>query len=384
MNATRLFPFGMFSDVRPDDRTGADNAYRVPRRQTSRFAGFTLLEVIVAVGLMTIVVTVISTSVRLYFVNLRHAQTNMELTELARNTLQLIASDVRAAIQYKPVDVSGLQELIDSQAAALSAPTGNNSSGESGDEGEEGDGNGNGEGDGEGDENNGDESNGESSASNEQDSESAEEQPANAEPPPAPPNRPKFIGGEQELYVDVSRLPRIDQYHPILHMNERGSYTSLPTDVKSVSYFVSFEGDDTSSVPGGLYRREVDRATVGSGTDPDLFSIDAATRQVALEVVAVTFRYFDGESWQGQWDSDELGGYPMAVEITIVIDPARSNSARGARYQPDASNPETLRTFRTVTKLPLAELLTAEEQELIANPTEFSSPTEASGEEGDR
>jgi len=34
------------------------------------------------------------------------------------------------------------------------------------------------------------------------------------------------------------------------------------------------------------------------------------------------FRYFDGLEWQIEWDSQEMGGLPVAVEITIGIDPA--------------------------------------------------------------
>lgn len=358
--------------ARPASPAGRGLARFGPRNRL----GFTLLEVIVSVGLTTLIVAIIGSAIRMYFVNLRQAQSNMELTELARNTLQLMASDIRGAIQYKPVDVSGLQELIDSQSAALAPPSGGSGEDESG-----------------GDDENGqsgepsDDENSEESADEESNSEQDEEEeaePATSEPPPPPENRPKFIGSGQELYVDTSRLPRIDQYHPILHFNGNGSYTSLPTDVKSVSYFISMEADESAPVPGGLYRREVDRATVGGASDPNLFSIDAAARQVAAEVVSLSFRYFDGESWQGEWDSDEVGGFPMAVEITIMIDPTRANPVRGARYDPNSTDPDLLRTFRTVTKLPLAELLTPEEQELIASPTEFSSPAGAAGEEGDR
>jgi type II secretory pathway pseudopilin PulG len=342
-----------------------------------RMRGFTLLEVIVSIGLTTLIVGVIGTAIRMYFINLRNAQANMELTELARNTLNLMAADIRSAIQYKPVDVSGLQELLDSQTAAVSNATGGNGSSDETDDDSAGDEN-------SGNENAGDETpEGDNSAGGDSatDEGSSEDPNANSpstdEPTEPPKNRPKFIGTNQEIYVDVSRLPRIDQYHPILHLNSNGSYTSLPTDVKGVSYFVSVEGDDSTPVPGGLYRREVDRATTDSPNDANLFGLDAAAKQVAAEIVSISLRYFDGESWQEQWDSDELGGYPSAVEVTIVIDPGRTNATPGSRYDLSAADSDTLRTFRTVTKLPLAEILSAEDQELIAKPTEFKAPTES-------
>ncbi len=330
---------------------------------------FTLLEVIVAIGLTTMIIGVIGTAIRMYFINLKQAQANMELTELARNTLNLMTSDIRGAIQYKPVDVSGLQELLDSQAAAISGPTSTaDADSETGGDADETDG---------------------ESADNASNDSSAGSTPATSTtkaPSTLPPeNRPKFIGTNKEVAVDVSRLPRLDQYHPILHMNSGGEYTSLPTDVKSVSYFVSMDANDSSAVPGGLYRREVDRATSGDGNSSNIFAVDAAAKQVAAEIVDASFRYFDGEAWQEQWDSDDSGGFPSAVEITIIIDPRRASVAQKGKYQLSDADPKSLRTFRTVTKLPLAEILSAEEQELIANPTEFTSPTEqAPATEGDQ
>src|SRR5262245_48111357 len=120
-------------DTRPATTTDSRGAR--PQCRACLSSAFTLIEVIVAIGLTVLIVGIIGTAIRMYFVNLRVAQTNMELTELARNTLQLMTSDIRGAIQYKPVDVSGLQELIDSQAAALSSPSSqNDQSGDGGDE----------------------------------------------------------------------------------------------------------------------------------------------------------------------------------------------------------------------------------------------------------
>lgn len=333
------------------------------RRQSGRWTrlGFTLLEVIVAIGLTTFIVGVIGTAIRMYFVNLKQAQANMELTELARNTLNLITSDIRGAIQYKPVDVSGLQELLDSQAASISPPSSDDENGDESGDGETGD-----------DSLNDSGSGGESGGMQQKSSGTSS---ADVAPPE---DRPKFVGTDQELHVDVSRLPRIDQYHPILHMNSNGSYNSLPTDIKSVSYFVTFAGEQSSPVPGGLYRREVDRATLGGASNAGWFNTDAAAKQVAAEIVSLSFRYFDGESWQSEWDSDQAGGFPSAVEVEIIIDPERMNPVAGAAYDLAAADPNTLRTFRSVVSLPLAELLSEDEQKLIANPTEFKSPTEES------
>jgi type II secretory pathway pseudopilin PulG len=322
--------------------------------------GFTLLEALVAIGLTTLIIAVIGSAIRLYFINLRQAQSNMELTELARNTLNLITSDIRSAIQYKPVDVSGLQELLDSQMAALSGPASAPASPDDGssDETEGAD--------------SGNSQASENSAPNAAPSDATASTPTPPTDPPA--DRPKFIGDSESLVVDVSRLPRIDQYHPILHTNSVGQYTSLPTDIKTVAYFVDLSQTGEAD-SGGLYRREVDRVTSLIDATSDATQSDAAARPVAAEVVACSFRYFDGESWKSEWDSDDLGGFPSAVEVTLVIDPARTNPTQLGNYRLEKADGSALRTYRAVTKLPLAEILSEQEQQLIGNPTEFSSPT---------
>ena len=105
---------------------------------------------------------------------------------------------------------------------------------------------------------------------------------AASSPPPEPPqNRPKFIGTNKEIAVDVSRLPRLDQYHPILHMSSSGEYTSLPTDVKSVSYFVSLDANGfIACTRRAFIAREVDRATMRDEGEAENFSVDAAAKQI--------------------------------------------------------------------------------------------------------
>ena len=136
----------------------------------------------------------------------------------------------------------------------------------------------------------------------------------------------------------------------------------MPTDVKTVSYFISDEplqdelqiGQDVNS-RGGLYRRELDRAV--ASFSPDLASALATlgnTDLIATEVVEVQFRYFDGEEWVDEWNSDDEGGFPAAVEISVVID----NAPESADQQQGSSqnDSQTSETWRTVVNLPVAEI----------------------------
>jgi hypothetical protein len=170
-----------------------------------------------------------------------------------------------------------------------------------------------------------------------------------------------MLGSENVVMIDISRLPRIDQYNPLIASAE--DLIQSPSDVKSVAYFVSdvsggveqqIEFDD-GGAPGGLYRREVDRAVAAYVGDFSLVnSPDPYTKLIAPEVAQMAFRYFDGEDWQSTWDSEESGGFPLAIEIQIVIDPARL-SPDNRTYAFAGFDGETMEFYRSVVHLPVAE-----------------------------
>ena len=78
---------------------------------------FTLLEVMLSVALSAFLIGMIATTVHLNVVVLQESQTEIERSQIARNVLMMIKSDIRAAIQYKAADVTGLDSLTVSQAA---------------------------------------------------------------------------------------------------------------------------------------------------------------------------------------------------------------------------------------------------------------------------
>ena len=345
---------------------------------------FTLLEVILALALFVVIMGAVAAAIRLYYVNLTQSQRTLELTALARGTVNLVANDLRSAIQFKPVDVSGLNELIASNAASMLG-AGGGSGGEAGTGGNGSGGTGSGTGDDNGsdapDEGNagggsgtedgaptnggsGGQAGGQASGGQTGSSGTGSTAAAGATESDEPPiDRPMLIGSSNQLVVDISRLPRIDQYHPILHTSEVGSYLTLPTDIKSVSYFVSF---DTAGgkFNGGLFRREVDRTSLRQAGVATAFEVDAAAREIAPEVVEIAFRYFDGETWQSEWDSDSQGGFPAAIEFVMIMDPRRLRGGAEQSYEYRGFNAETMRVFRCVTHLPIAEMLSEEQQEL--------------------
>ena len=77
----------------------------------------------------------------------------------------------------------------------------------------------------------------------------------------------------------------------------------------------------------GLMRTEIDRA-VSSWREEngDTTSLYGGAKLLAKEVTSLAFQYWDGAEWTTDWDSDELGGLPLAVEIVLTIQPTHAMS----------------------------------------------------------
>ena len=275
------------------------NLVFIGRRQ-----GFTLIEVMLAVTLSAFLLGMITTAVYLNVQVLQKQQIEIERAQIARNILSTITGDLRAGIQYKPADVTGLDALNVSQAAIAGLLGDTEGMDPSMMESMAGGADG--------------------MAAPDVSESSATQNIASGQTEVL---RPGLYGNSSEIMIDISRLPRVDQYDPMVVGNSSGTI-SLPTDVKTISYFVSQDSEATTEmqvgtdqgISGGLYRRQLDRAVAAYSSD--LASTLAAlgnTQLLANEVIGIEFCYFDGEDWVTQWDSDEEGGFPAAVEVTISV-----------------------------------------------------------------
>ena len=115
--------------------------------------------------------------------------------------------------------------------------------------------------------------------------------------------------------------------------------------------------DDQADGPLGLGRADVDRlaGTISAPSDTEILMAEAA-EFLAPEVVSLTFRYFDGVDWVEEWDSDLQGAVPTAIEITlgfVAPGPDDPLQAAAADAIPD--------TYRFVVALPVAESMVSEE-----------------------
>ncbi len=292
---------------------------RDPSRSKKRIgykrSGYTLLEVILAISLSFFIVVTIGTMINLNINILDRQQKDTERRQLIRTIMMLIGNDLRATIQYKEFDTSALDETLASLLGGA-LPV---------------------------------------------DEETDEDEG---------PSRPGLYGTEFELIIDISRLPRRDQYDVNI-MSKTGSIVDFTSDLKSVSYYVAGptnNGDSATDRFGntlesgsGLVRRENDRAiasyALDNGTEIDF---DEAESIISPEVQSISFRYFDGEEWLTEWDSEEEGRLPSAVEINLVVSDGYVSPVTSSIASNDDTN---LESHRMVVYLPIAEVVTAEDLE---------------------
>lgn len=367
----------------------SDRDSRDAKRASRSFArcGYTLLELLLALGLTVAIVSIIATAIRVNGLTLTRVQASIERKQAARSILGIVQNDLRAGIQYKANQYAGLKDLFESirlargQAAALDAnqstPSGTTYSDDGSQTGSSE------EGSDTRDATAASVGTAVSSASAAPNSTGSQSSSSNSSPftveefeEPDADSAPLFIGESNFVSIDVSRLPRIDQYHPAIRTAEESLATLA--DVKTVSYFVSSENGSSRSsgnatqlgqlgqlgvgptVTGGLFRREIDRSIAVHQGLQGVQGPDEYSQVVAAEVVEIAFRYFDGESWSTSWDSEDRGGFPIAVEVMIWVDPLRIDNSVPPQ---DVADRDNLEVYRSVVHIPVAEVIEEDEDE---------------------
>lgn len=308
----------------------------------------------------------------------------IEQAQLARSVFRLIGDDLRNSILYAPLDFSSIANLnLDADVGGGSQDDGMGDGGMNGDGMGDGGmgggmgpgspngqgsptGQGNNQGGGQQNSSNGGASGGNSNSGGSNTGSSADTGSALDDAAAAAVDAPGVYGSAYEIEVDISRLPRVDEYE-IMVQNGAGAVADVPSDVKTVAYYVT-GGASGSAAPGGptadlsrggLVRRAVDRAVTkyaydsgGSG------SLEDSAAVLAPEVTSISFSYFDGSAWTDYWDMVEMGAPPLAVEVTIEIASPKVESifdrTLGALSGSGDSETETT-TYRQVVYLPSAE-----------------------------
>ena len=150
-------------------------------------------------------------------------------------------------------------------------------------------------------------------------------------------NAPGIYGTQYQLTLDVSRLPRPDEYFPPAGAVISPTLTDVPGDIKNVSYFIQTPSamgvqdnmeafnDGTVATTGmssGLVRRQLDRAILAYAEEmADSSRLMRTGDLIAPEVMSLEFAYFDGTQWTYTWDSSTQS-LPWLVQITLGIQSA--------------------------------------------------------------
>lgn len=172
-----------------------------------------------------------------------------------------------------------------------------------------------------------------------------------------------LVGSATDLLLYISRPDRTLSYVDAQSLTSTSERTG---DLMIVRYLIADTGAGglsstiakrlagTRSGPIGLVRITGDlygmSTAVQSGEEETFTTVDKID---AEEVSHMAFRYYDGANWQETWDSGTQNGLPIAIEIILTLRSAESENADSG----DAPDPYALAetTHRMVVALPLAE-----------------------------
>jgi hypothetical protein len=159
-------------------------------------------------------------------------------------------------------------------------------------------------------------------------------------------------GTSNELQVDISCQPLLDETQVAATARESALPISPPSDVRTVAYFVAKPGDlqspNTSGLNqpgdsnqasnlneplgsvepgGGLLRRECERATYAWAVQQgQTDQMNRALEVLSLDVVSIEFTYIDAGTSYQEWDSTQQGKLPGAVKVSLSIRQRRRQS----------------------------------------------------------
>lgn len=200
------------------------------------------------------------------------------------------------------------------------------------------------------------------------------------------PAKPGIYGNQYQLQLDISRLPRFDEYQSMLAANNSTlGITDIPSDVKTVTYYVLNGGvpagatgmtatnqdvltsTDPDVVQRGLVRRQLDRAVSQYALANGLLSAtDSAGEIVAAEVASIEFQYFDGIEWRYEWDTEVEGSLPVAIQIIMLLEAPSMETLASQQSQADIPtdiDATSLHYYRVLVPLATGQTVAEAEEE---------------------
>jgi prepilin-type N-terminal cleavage/methylation domain-containing protein len=270
----------------------------VAERRPMPAAGFTLLEVLLALALGALLMLAIGLAIDIHLRLVRTGRTEVERAQLARALLSRIAHDLRSTVQY-----SKASQSTDSTTTQQDTST---------------------------------------TATSE-----------NLADASTLPTVFGLYGNLKELQLDVVESPRADQIQSAVAAESATTGASPLSAVKTITYYMAANTVNASGA-SGLMRRELDRwQAAWLAAQGELADAGSEVLPLAPEVIDIEFHYYDGTEWVEEWDMSERSGLPMAVEVVLAI--ARPQAVAGL-FASDASNAATQpRIYRITVCLPMGE-----------------------------
>lgn len=319
---------------------------RISRRRvcTASRSGYTLMELMIAVGLSAILMAALYKAMDIYLSLQLDSHEEISRQQVARAVLRQITRDIQSVVFTKQ-EVLPEEEETDILGIGI---TGSGTSGLSG-EGTSGLGGG-----------------GTSSGGSTSDLDGNAYGTSTIDPETVSTTYTSgLVGTSTDLQLFISRPDRNLAY---VSAQELTSPDQRTGDLLLVRYLVA------SKLGSGLGSMIADREAAGitdgalglARVEGDLYGLStavqtsedmpqlSAAKLVAREVSALTFRYYDGGQWLEEWDSTARNELPKAIEITITLrDELPTESLLSDDEQTPYALPET--THRMVVPLPTAE-----------------------------
>lgn len=346
--------------------------FRRPRARTteSHRAAYTMLELMIAVGLTSLLMIALFAAMQQYFS--LQLDSNEEITrqQIARSLLRQMTRDIQSVVFVKKLandETSGTSTSVSAGSSSGSASGSSSStSGSSGNStsGSSTSGSGTSSGMSSSSSSTGSTSSSSTSSSSSLDGNSYGQSSIDPETVMTTYTN-GLVGTATDLQLFVSRPDKSLSY---VASQDLTSTSQRSSDLMIIRYLMAQSGG------GGLASAIADKESIGTEFGPigiaklegDLFGLStavetseespqlAASKLLAKEVSGLQFRYYDGLSWQESWDSNALNEMPKAIEIILTL---RNQEDAGDSFSDDVTDPYALpeTTHRMVVPIPVAE-----------------------------
>lgn len=316
------------------------------RGQSSR--GFTLLEVVLALGLTSLLLAAVYSALQMHWMYSYVGQVEMERAQVARALFRRIEIDLRSVVIQRSTPTTDDGSTTGAGTSSSSSASGTNS--------------------GTGTSSGGSQTGGSSSGSSSTSGGSSGTTTDSTET--TSPQKTGLWGDSQTLIVHVTLPSRANSGLTVPAVDPNTGVATQSTELLSIAYFAAgsnsslaqqFSSSLNATAPsttgqaqasGGLARMQGDRMMLSQADDSgNVASLAQNAKVIAPEVASIEFEFYDGVSWTTSWDSGATSTIPNAVRVTIDFRPP--DKPRGGWFARPISTSSD--RFQRVIALPLAE-----------------------------